>query len=154
MNWADDGYVDVVPELATFAAFLFIAALLVYVILEVPLAARDRSPATDLVEEGRRVAGDPAVFRARLVLVRPGLRTVTLDGITVERGELFAFEVGRPEGWDHKDADLQLQTWADSDAIVEVRVRDDVGGSRAWVSCGDAAMDLPLAGRLGVPSQS
>lgn len=141
------------PELATFAAFVFLAALLVYVILQVPLAARDDSADVDLVEE-ERLEADPAAFRARLVLVRPGLRTVTIDGMTADRGELFALEVGRPEGWAREDADSQLRTWADSDAIVEVRVRDEVHGSRAWMSCGAAAMDLPLAGRLGAPSQS
>jgi hypothetical protein len=153
VNRAEGGYVEAVPELATLAAFLFLAALLVYVILQVPLAARDDGPDIDLAEE-ERIEADPAAFRARLVLVRPGLRTVTIDGMTADRGELFAFEVGRPEGWAREDADRQLRTWADSDAVVEVRVRDDVRGSRAWISCGQAAMDLPLAGRLGAPSQS
>lgn len=141
------------PELATFAAFVFLAALLVYVILQVPLAARDESLDVDLVEQ-ERLAADPAAFRARLVLVRPGLRTVTIDGMNADRGDLFAFEVGRPEGWAREDADALLRAWAATDAIVEVRLRDEAKGSRAWMSCGDAAMDFPLAGRLGAPSQS
>ena len=142
------------PELATFVAFVFLAALLVYVILQVPLAARasdDGAPDLDLCEE-ERLESDPASFRARLVLVRPGLRTVTIDGMTADRGELFAFEVGRPEGWAREDADALLKAWAVNDAIVEVRLRDEAKGSRAWMSCGDAAMDFPLAGSLGVQS--
>ena len=152
MKRGEQGYVDGVPELATFAAFIFLAALLVYVILQVPIAARpEEGPDLDLCEE-ERLESDPASFRARLVLVRPGLRTVTIDGMTADRGDLFAFEVGRPEGWAREDADALLKSWAATDAIVEVRLRDEVKGSRAWMSCGDAAMDFPLAGRLGVQS--
>lgn len=145
------------PELAALAAFLFLAALLVYVILQVPLAGRD-DEVIDLRDQHREHSATTphgasgTAFTARLVLVRPGLRTVTIDGMTADAGELFAIEVGRPEGWPREDADAQLKAWAEDDTVVEVRLRDDQRGSRAWMSSGDMAMDLPVAGRLGVPS--
>lgn len=141
------------PELATLAAFLLLAALLVYVILQVPVTGRSDEENVDLREPARTAAerSGNTTFRARLVLVRPGLRTVTIDGMTSATGDLFAIEVGRPEGWAREDADAQLKAWARDDTVVEVQLRDDVRGHRVWVSSGDTAMDLPVAGRLGAP---
>jgi len=155
VNTAHTGYGRRVPELAALVAFLFLATLLVYVILQVPVTGRSSRRVIDLRDRPATEDAEPAplgAFTARLVLVRPGLRTITIDGITTDCGDLFALEVGRPEGWAREDADGQLNAWAHADAIVEVRLREDARGARAWLSSGDTAMDLPVAGLLGVQS--
>jgi hypothetical protein len=141
-----------VPSLAALIAFAFLAALLVYVILQVPLTADDE-PVIDLRD--RRHPHDAArhpAHAARLVFVDGGSRTVTVDGVLVDDGSPFALEVRRPEGWSTDDADLQLAAWAAGDTVVELRVRDDLRGQRVWISDGEAALDLPVAGMLGVQS--
>ena len=147
------GYVGAVPELATFLAFAFLAALLVYVIVQVPLTCE---PVVDLDEReslgrgGGPRTSTPSSIAARIVFVDCGRRTTTIDGVELTSGQPFAIEVGRPEGWSAEDTGRQLWDWAATDTVIELRLHNDLRGRRAWMGTDDVAIDFPLAGVLGV----
>ena len=139
-----------VAELATFVSFVFLAALLIYVILQVPLAAREA--VIDLREraEPARPPGRARIaMRARLVLVDVRPEGMTVDGVATATGEPFTFEVGRPEGWDTTGADMLLEQWADSGDVVDVMLQDGPGSRHVWFASREAAIDLPVGGVVG-----
>lgn len=136
------------PELAGLAAFLLLGATLVYAILRVELG-------DEIIDLRDRPAPRRRSFDARLLFVDSGARTVTVDGIAIGSGSPFAIEVGRPEGWTRDDADARLGSWATTGDVVEIRLHTGITGHRVWISDGEAAIDLPVAGMLGVqPAQS
>jgi hypothetical protein len=142
-----------VPELATFMAFAFLTALLVYVIVQVPLTPE---PVVDLDDNGAPCRGGgprtltPSSIAARIVFIDCGRRTTTVDGVELTTGQPFAIEVGRPEGWSAEDTGRQLRHWAANDTVIELQLHDDLRGRRAWMGADDVAIDFPLAGVLGV----
>ena len=156
------------PELATFVAFLFLAALLVYVILQTPLVgdtASSSATMVDIREPGPTRPRHPAfrdriAFPARLVYVERASEAravvtgvvAVADGIVDSTGELVTMEVGRPEGWSAEVVIDTLKRWADGDARLAVTLYDNANGRRAWLSSGQAALDLPLKHVVGAQS--
>lgn len=129
------------PDLVALAAFLSLAVLSVLGILRVPPPRPRAARTIDL----RDAPAGTGALRVRLVLVRPGLPGVTIDGLAADGSGLVTLEVERPEGWEWDQADALLQAWAAADAVVEVRRHERAaGGARVWMSAGDAALDLPL----------